>query len=212
VAIVGGVGLAHVFRKLGVGQRASTGTLLSTIHNTPFKADSNAILKLMDAGEPPPGTAAQKADAEKFQAIATEVGAENNIPPALILGIMSRESGFGKGLDANGYGDFGHAFGVMQIDKRSHTPRGGPYSKEHIEQAVRDVLLGFLSIVKKKFPNWKPEEQLAGAVASYNAGSRIHVEPIDTTSWIQMDAVTTGKNYSRDTWARARWFADNLTW
>ncbi|XP_042291037.1 lysozyme g-like isoform X2 [Thunnus maccoyii] len=50
---------------------------------------------------------------------------KNDVQPSVVAGIISRETrgGRGAGLD-DGWGNNGNAFGLMQIDKDWHTPRG----------------------------------------------------------------------------------------
>jgi peptidoglycan hydrolase-like protein with peptidoglycan-binding domain len=124
-------------------------------------------------------------------------GARHGLPPALLAAIASRESRAGAALDRNGRGDGGNGFGLMQVDFRYHTPRGGPYSAEHIEQAA-GILKGMLNEVKARHPAWPPEQQLRGAVAAYNSG----VGNVRTLAG--MDRGTTGNDYSNDVWARAQ--------
>jgi hypothetical protein len=57
----------------------------------------------------------------RFNAVAAQTG----LPPALLAAVASRESRCGNVLDPNdGTGDDGNAFGIMQVDKRSHTIKG----------------------------------------------------------------------------------------
>ena len=57
---------------------------------------------------------------DRFNAAAALTG----LPPALLGAIASRESRCGNILASDGTGDFGNGFGVMQVDKRSHTIAG----------------------------------------------------------------------------------------
>ena len=177
--------------------------------------DPNAALKGMNPGNQPQSAktaAARKKLAQKFQPMAEKLGAKYHVPPALVLGLMSRESGFGTLLAADGTGDNGHGFGILQVDNRSHTPVGGPFSEEHADQAM-GIFNSGLQSVQKEHPSWTPDQQLAGAVAAYNAGpGNIATQPTDAASWARMDTGTTGNDYSRDTWAQSQWFANNLTW
>jgi type VI secretion system secreted protein VgrG len=178
-------------------------------------AAENARLAHMHTGPMPASDETAKLRkklAEKYQADAEKLGKQFHIPPALILALMSRESGFGTLLDASGRGDFGHGFGILQVDDRSHVPVGGPYSLQHMQQAM-GIFDGGLAQIKRDHPGWTPDQQLAGAVAAYNAGpNAIATQPTNPSTWAQMDVGTTGNNYSRDTWAQAQWFANNLHW
>ncbi len=130
-------------------------------------------------------------------------GRRHGVPPALLAAIASRESRGGSALDRNGRGDGGNGFGLMQVDRRYHSPAGGPYSREHIDQAA-GILKGMLNQVKARHPDWSPEQQLRGAVAAYNSGAG-NVQTI-----AGMDRGTTGNDYSNDVWARAQELAPHF--
>ena len=132
------------------------------------------------------------------------VGIATGLPPALLAAISSRESACGEGLDENGIGDNGHAFGIMQIDRRYSQSIDGypdPKSRAHILQAANKIK-SFLFAVTKRHPDWSAEWQLRGAVAAYNFGV------FNVDSQIGIDTGTTGGDYSSDVWERARYYAD----
>ncbi|XP_053313455.1 lysozyme g-like [Spea bombifrons] len=130
----------------------------------------------------------------KIKSVANKKGMD----AAVIAGIISRESRGGSVLK-NGWGDGGNAWGVMQVDKRFHKPIGAWNSEEHISQGT-DILIGMFNSIKKKFPNWTTNQQLKGAIAAYNAG------PGRVSSFSGVDNFTTGKDYSNDVVARARFY------
>jgi peptidoglycan hydrolase-like protein with peptidoglycan-binding domain len=130
-------------------------------------------------------------------------GKKYNLPPALLAAIASRESRGGAALDSRGYGDHGNGFGLMQVDKRYHSLKGGPHSAAHIDQAA-GILKSYLNQVKANHPSWPPEQQLRGAVAAYNSG----VSNVQTIK--NMDVGTTGNDYSNDVWARAQALAPHF--
>ena len=134
----------------------------------------------------------------RFESAATTF----DLPAALLAGIASRESRGGAVLDAQGFGDNGNAFGIMQVDKRFHDLQGtdDPGSQEHVDQATQ-ILSDFFKKVQTKHPDWPTERQLQGAVAAYNSG----VGNVQTLAG--MDKGTTGNDYSNDVWARARHYA-----
>ncbi|XP_059160937.1 glycine, glutamate and proline-rich protein-like isoform X2 [Physella acuta] len=131
----------------------------------------------------------------------------NCIQASVIAAIASRESRGGTLLVATGgYGDFGHAWGIMQCDiANSGLPcTSVPWdSCAHIEMLVNRLLVPYVNQVHNKFPSWSIDQALQGAVAGYNGGvSRV-------TSWANVDAGTTGHDYSNDVIARAKWLMAN---
>lgn len=52
---------------------------------------------------------------EDYKHIIMEVGKDFQMDPAVIAGIISRESRGGRALDCRGEGDNGKAYGVMQV-------------------------------------------------------------------------------------------------
>ncbi|WKJ88748.1 transglycosylase SLT domain-containing protein [Methylomonas montana] len=127
---------------------------------------------------------------------------EFNLPPALLIGIASRESRVGWLLDDTGWGDLGRAFGIMQIDHRSHTVLGrpDPRSQQHINQAA-EIIHDNLAKIRRNHTSWPEARQLQGAVAAYNFGAN-NVCTLDG-----IDKGSTHDDYSNDVWARALYFA-----
>ncbi|OCT68811.1 lysozyme g [Xenopus laevis] len=138
---------------------------------------------------------------QKYKAIILSAAAKAKVDPALICGIISRETRAGAVLK-DGWGDHGNAFGLMQVDKRYHTPKGKWDSEEHLDQAA-GILVDFILDSRKKFPCWTPEQQLKGGIAAYNCG----LKRVD--NYAHVDLHTTGKDYSNDVVARAQWFKKN---
>ncbi|XP_029364934.1 lysozyme g-like isoform X1 [Echeneis naucrates] len=167
----------------------------------------------------------------QYRSIIVSVGNETDIDPALIAGIISRESRAGNAL-VNGWGDSGRAWGLMQVDITStgggHSAQGAWDSKEHIKQAT-GILVYFIGRISQKFPGWSREEQLkglqseslesnmhqcsclvsfsfifvsAGGIAAYNMGDGNVVSK-------NVDERTTGGDYSNDVVARAQWYKNN---
>jgi len=178
--------------------------------------EQNGILKKMNPGKMPRASVEAPIDAKRAQELvplAKQLGEKYGIPPALALGLASRESGFGRHLRPDGYGKYdSNGFGMFQVDKGYHTPAGGPYSLEHASQAM-GIWSDSLGDIKRAHPKWTPEEQLAGSLAGYNFGADdVHTQPSNAANWSRMDKGTAGDDYSRDVWARAQYFADNLDW
>ena len=135
----------------------------------------------------------------RFEAAAATTG----MPRALLAAIASRESHCGSILDHNGEGDGGEAFGIMQVDKRSHQQEGrpDPRSQAHINQASGIFAEGFRQM-QRKFPSASEAEQLKAAVSAFNCGSGgVH-------SIASPDDRTTHHDYANDTCVRAQFFAE----
>ncbi|XP_078067904.1 lysozyme g-like 1 isoform X2 [Mustelus asterias] len=133
----------------------------------------------------------------KYKTLINNVARANQIDPAIIGAIMSRESRCGNVLE-NGWGDHGNGFGLMQVDKRHHRIVGAWDSEEHITQATQ-ILIGMIQEIAKRFPAWSKEQQLKGGISAYNAG------PGNVQTYERMDIGTTGNDYANDTVARAQW-------
>nr|UHA56336.1 g-type lysozyme [Plecoglossus altivelis] len=136
--------------------------------------------------------------ASQYKSMVQKVGHSKGLAPAIIAGIMSRESRAGAALD-HGWGDHGNGFGLMQVDKRFHKPLGAWDSEEHVTQAT-EILVGFITKIQKKFPKWPKEHQLKGGISAYNAGDK------NVQTYERMDVGTTGDDYSNDVVARSQWF------
>ncbi|NXV80940.1 LYG protein, partial [Atlantisia rogersi] len=100
-----------------------------------------------------------------YKTIIKRVGEKLCVEPALIAGIISRESHAGTILK-NGSGDHGNAFGLMQVDRRYHTPVGAWNSEAHVTQGT-NILITLIKAMQKKFPNWTKEQQLKGKVKGF---------------------------------------------
>ncbi|KAG9349067.1 hypothetical protein JZ751_029385 [Albula glossodonta] len=101
----------------------------------------------------------------RYKDIITKVGNDLEMDPAVICGIISRESRAGAVLK-DGWGDHGNGFGLMQVDKRYHKPKGEWNSEEHINQGT-EILIGFIKKIQAKFPSWSKEQQFKGVDASH---------------------------------------------
>ncbi len=131
-----------------------------------------------------------------------QAAARYGLPPALLAAIASRETRGGGQLNSAGYSIYGgnEGFGLMQVDAGHHTPRGGPTSIEHIEQAA-GILAGFRDQLRDRHTDWTEAQILKAAVSAYNCG------PGRIRSVSGMDTYTTGEDYSGDTWVRAQYYA-----
>jgi hypothetical protein len=140
-----------------------------------------------------------------------QVGAEFNIPPALLAAIASRESNVGAGLGRDdsdpGFGDHNHAFGVMQIDIQHSgiaiDQGDGPTGISNIRQGAQ-ILQSFIAAVRDAHPDWTDAQVLRGATAAYNFG------PDNVQTLGGIDRGTANNNYSADVWARAQFFDQRI--
>ena len=128
-------------------------------------------------------------------------GALTDVPPAVLAAIASRESRAGAALAADGTGDHGNGFGIMQIDRRFHQLQGDPHSREHIVQAA-EILASFRRQVARKHASWRDSHLLKGAIVAYNTG----VNNVRTIGG--MDRGTTGDDYGADVVARAQFYLE----
>ncbi|XP_041640013.1 lysozyme g-like [Cheilinus undulatus] len=132
------------------------------------------------------------------------VAVQHGISPALIAAIISRESHAGNTIrNTKGRGDNDRTFGLVQVDVNpkgdGQTAQGTWDSEEHLSQATGN-LASFIGRIRLKFPHWSKEQQLKGGITAYNAGDgNIH-------SYENVDAHTTGGDYSR-----AQWYKSNCS-
>ncbi|KAI5624818.1 lysozyme g-like 1, partial [Silurus asotus] len=139
---------------------------------------------------------------DQYKNIIIKTGRAKQMDPAVIAGIISRESRAGSVL-VNGWGDHGNGFGLMQVDKRHHKDLKGAWnSEEHLIQGT-EILIQFIKDIQKKFPSWTKEQQFKGGIAAYNAGTG------NVRTYDNMDKGTTGDDYANDVVARAQWFKRN---
>jgi len=162
--------------------------------------------------------ASRRANAEKYQDLARQIGEKYNVPPAMALAWMNRESGLGDFINEDGYSKFdGQGYGLFQVDRRYHSPTGDPFGMSHAEQAM-GIYKDFLGGVQQRHPDWTPEEQMAGALVDYNSGpGNATTRPSSAGGWAQMDGGTASTvdpngDYSRDIWTESQWYAKNLKW
>ncbi|NXJ69391.1 LYG protein, partial [Rostratula benghalensis] len=135
----------------------------------------------------------------KYKTKITKVGNIKCIDPAVIAGIISRESHAKTVLQ---YGWAGNGFGLMQVDKRYHKIVGSWDSEEHLAQGT-EILCDMIKAIQKKFPTWTKEQQLKGGISAYNAG------PNNVQTYDRMDIGTTHNDYANDVVARAKFYKRN---
>lgn len=144
-----------------------------------------------------------KKKVDQYKDTIEKVGKELGIDPAIIAGIISRESRGNENLLKNGWGADGSDYGLMQVSKHNKpNMKDGPGGYSHIKQAS-EILKKSIEGVTKKHPDWTKEQQLKGGISAYNAG----VKNVQTLKG--MDIGTTGNDYSNDVVERAKWFKNN---
>lgn len=131
-----------------------------------------------------------------------KVGECRGIDPSLIAGLISRLCNAGAYL-RDGWGSGRKCFGLMQVSKEWHTPRGEWNSEEHIDQGA-EILVGMIGYIKGDFPDWSPAWILKGGTAAYMCG------PMEVRSYENVDENTDSKDFSNDVMARAQWFKENV--
>lgn len=113
-----------------------------------------------------------------------EIAEKKGFPPEILCGIIHRETRWD-----NKVGDNGNGFGVMQVDRRSH-------SKWLRHNNWRDIPANIeysLSEIQDYYGKYK---NISRALASYNAGPSRVTRAIKSGK--SPDSPTTGKNYSKD--------------
>jgi len=125
----------------------------------------------------------------------------------ILAAIDSRESRFGLALDGDGLGDAGHGHGEMQIDDRSHAVfcASGRWRDlaASLEYVHKNVIVPAFNYLGDHF-EFFGEDYAAlfrGAIAAYNCGPGNVRKAMEAGQ--DVDARTTGKDYSADVIERA---------
>lgn len=122
------------------------------------------------------------------------------LPVPLLLAIASRETNC-----RNILGDGGHGHGIMQIDDRSFPAWCGSGRWMDAQEAIR---MGAWVFSKKLYaisPAVPAHDRMSVAAAAYNCGA-----PKAVANYLagNVDRGTTGRDYSKDVFARERVFAE----
>uniref|UniRef100_A0A8C2CVS7 Lysozyme g n=1 Tax=Cyprinus carpio TaxID=7962 RepID=A0A8C2CVS7_CYPCA len=127
---------------------------------------------------------------EKYKSMITKVGREKQMDPAVIAAIISRQSRAGATLE-DGWGDHGYAFGLI-------SPNWGGYSKTGWKIQNR-AWLPLIDRHMTRMHSFFLQINFRG-ISAYNAGVST------VSSYENIDARTSGKDFSNDVVARAQWF------
>lgn len=164
----------------------------------------------------------------KYRAIIERISAATQVDEAIIWGIGSRESAWGRSLrppGPTGTGDWakrkgamppdglGWGRGLMQIDYASHEfARTGDWRDPdaNITYAVRNVLMWNVFYLKRNIPTLNDDDLMRAAIAAYNCGPGVVRKLILRGD--DADKFTTRQNYSADVLARRNWFLDGGGW
>ena len=170
---------------------------------------------------------AQLSSARKYQTIIKDASRRFNIKSSVICGMGSRESHWGMALKPkgpSGRGDFarrrprgnrrgaeppdggGYGRGLMQIDYDWHEfARTGKWydPRENIIYACT-VLDRARKFFDKKAQGLNEEQKLRAMIAAYNGGATATLRSIKAGD--DIDARTTGLDYSKDVLNRSGWF------
>ncbi|KAK7092824.1 glycine, glutamate and proline-rich protein-like [Littorina saxatilis] len=131
-----------------------------------------------------------------------QVANSNCIEASVIAALASRESNGGDSLTSAGYGDGGHAWGILQCDlTHSGLPckNCGARTCCHVEMMVKSLLVPYIRQVGSRHSSWSTEQKLQGGIAAYNFGVG------NVQSWTRLDIGSTGNDYSNDVIARAQY-------
>uniref|UniRef100_A0A8C2CVS8 Lysozyme g n=1 Tax=Cyprinus carpio TaxID=7962 RepID=A0A8C2CVS8_CYPCA len=124
---------------------------------------------------------------EKYKSMITKVGREKQMDPAVIAAIISRQSRAGATLE-DGWGDHGYAFGLMQVVANPSIHRSA-FTENPFACDIQATSVAVTS-----------EQCGKGGISAYNAGVST------VSSYENIDARTSGKDFSNDVVARAQWF------
>lgn len=148
-----------------------------------------------------------------YEALIMEAAEDFNFQPSVIGGIGSRESFWGLILTPKGptgTGDKGHGRGLLQIDDRSHEfARTGNWKipRDNMRYGC-DLLADNRAVLKSE--GLTGRKLLIATLASYNAGLGAVLGALDHA--VDVDSVTAGRDYGKDTIDRAGWFQEFAKW
>ncbi|MFZ5471401.1 MAG: transglycosylase SLT domain-containing protein [Myxococcota bacterium] len=148
---------------------------------------------------------------ERLRPVILEVAREHRVDPALIAGIVSRESAAGAFLDRRGRGDGGHGHGLMQIDGRAHGSwlqrMNWREPKTNLTMGVRvlkDIAQQLRASTTRRGLRLSEDQLLQAALSGYNTGPSNALRGLRLEG--NSDHFTSGKNYAADVLTRAEFY------
>lgn len=167
--------------------------------------------------------------AQQYRNIILSAASRFNFPPSVICGIGSRESHWGLALKPQGpagTGDFGKR-GPRAARTTSLPPDGGGFGRGLLQidydwhefartgnwRSPQDNILYGCQVLSQgrqflqQRINLAPADLLQAAVAAYNCGATATLGALQ--AGLDVDAKTTGADYSSDVLNRAGWFQQN---
>jgi len=175
-------------------------------------ANRNSMPAVSNTQSHPAGQTRAVQDMGRIQGLAPMIeraARQHNMPPAVLAGIVSRES---RGRNVIGDGGFGH--GLAQIDSGSFGQwtrdwRAAGMPAEAGLHKGAEVFANKRRYLRNKFPNLTESQLLSATLSSYNAGEGAVARTIRQGR--DPDSRTTGGDYARDVLNRASVFAQNVT-
>jgi len=170
----------------------------------------------------------QQREAKQYRLIIEDAARRYDLRPSIICGIGSRESHWGLGLTPpgpHGRGDFarrrprgeryspeppdgpGYGRGIMQIDYDWHEfARTGSWQnpRENIFYACTVIIKAKKFFQREMNARLNEDQMLRATIAAYNGGATATLNAIE--AGLDIDANTTGRDYSRDVLNRSGWF------
>jgi soluble lytic murein transglycosylase-like protein len=133
------------------------------------------------------------------------------VDPALIAGLVSRESRAGAALDERGIGDRGRGYGITQINHDDfarllarHDWRDPQTNFELAMTILKSNRTELERLAAKSRIPFDDADLILWTVSSYNAGPAGALKGLIRHR--SADAYTTGKDYAKDVLARAEYF------
>ncbi|XP_074066248.1 lysozyme g-like protein 1 [Macrotis lagotis] len=130
---------------------------------------------------------------QRYQPTMRMIGRKYCIDPALIAGIMSRES-YGGNVLVNG-GNVGSGNGLVQTGGVQHIPTY--WTSETRVNQVTEILIKRIKEIQRKFPTWTTDQYLRGGLCAYNEGIGYVRSNQDLSCDFCNDVLARGRYYQR---------------